>query len=131
MSDDTFGAPRFAGQVALVTGAARGQGRSHALALAREGASVVLVDICADVPTAAMHQATEADLNETVADVVELMQSRARELGVELAWEPAADLPEVLIDPDGIHRAVLNIVTNAIDAAEGVEKARVVEEVLA
>jgi signal transduction histidine kinase len=66
-----------------------------------------------------------ADLNETVADVVELMQSRAQELGVALEWRPAADLPEILIDADGIHRAVLNIVTNAIDAAEGVEGARV------
>ncbi|HMB03662.1 MAG TPA: ATP-binding protein [Isosphaeraceae bacterium] len=66
-----------------------------------------------------------ADLNETVADVVELMQSRAQELGVALAWQPGADLPQVLIDPDGIHRAILNIVTNAIDAAEGVEGARV------
>jgi signal transduction histidine kinase/pSer/pThr/pTyr-binding forkhead associated (FHA) protein len=66
-----------------------------------------------------------ADLNETVADVVELMQSRAQELGVALAWEPGADVPKALIDPDGIHRAVLNIVTNAIDASEGVEGARV------
>ncbi len=66
-----------------------------------------------------------ADLNETVADVVELMQSRAEELGVALEWTPAADLHEILIDADGIHRAVLNIVTNAIDAAEGVEGARV------
>ena len=54
------------------------------------------------------------------------MQSRAEELGVALDWQPGADLPEVLIDPDGIHRAVLNIVTNAIDAAEGVAGARVV-----
>lgn len=59
-----------------------------------------------------------ADLNETVADVVELMQSRAEELGVALHWQPGAGLPAVQIDPDGIHRAVLNIVTNAIDAAE-------------
>ena len=66
-----------------------------------------------------------ADLNETVGDVVELMQSRARELGVELDWQPGPNLPQVLIDPDGIHRAVLNIVTNAIDAAEGVDGARV------
>src|SRR5215208_1974231 len=51
------------------------------------------------------------DLNETVADVVELMQSRARELGVELAWEPSTELPQVMIDADGIHRAVLNMVT--------------------
>ena len=66
------------------------------------------------------------DLNATMADVVELMQSRAEELGVTLDWEPAADLPEILFDSDGIHRAVLNIVTNAIDASEGGDAPRVV-----
>jgi len=66
-----------------------------------------------------------ADLNETVGDVVELMRSRAGELGVALAWEPASDLPPVQIDPDGIHRATLNIVTNAIDACEHVEGGKV------
>lgn len=66
-----------------------------------------------------------ADLNDTVGEVVELMQSRAEELGVVLEWEPTVNLPEVMIDTDGIQRAVLNIVTNAIDAAEGVENARV------
>ena len=59
------------------------------------------------------------DLNETVGDVVELMQSRAEELGVQLTCKPAMTMPQVMIDPDGIHRAVLNIVTNAIDASEG------------
>src|SRR5262249_23150706 len=67
-----------------------------------------------------------ADLNGVVTDVVELMQSRAEELGVALDWKPAADMPEVLIDSEGIHRAVLNIVTNAIDASEDAEGARVV-----
>ncbi|MFI5457277.1 MAG: ATP-binding protein [Isosphaerales bacterium] len=66
-----------------------------------------------------------ADLNETIGDVVELMQSRAAELGVKLNWHPCPDLPRVLIDADGIHRAVLNIVTNAIDASEGQENAQV------
>ncbi len=66
-----------------------------------------------------------SDLNQTVADVIELMQSRAEELGVALTWTPSADLPTVTIDPEGIHRAVLNIVTNAIDAAEGRPDARV------
>ncbi len=66
-----------------------------------------------------------ADLNETVGDVYELMQSRAGELGVELSWQASASLPRVLIDTDGIHRAVLNIVTNAIDACEGAQNARV------
>lgn len=66
-----------------------------------------------------------ADLNETAAEVIELMQSRAEELGVALAWKPANNLPTILIDPDGIHRALLNIVTNAIDACESVEGGRV------
>jgi signal transduction histidine kinase len=66
-----------------------------------------------------------ADLNETVGDVVELMQSRASELSVAFQWEPGPDVPPVMIDPDGIHRAVLNIVTNAIDAAEGIEGGKV------
>ena len=67
-----------------------------------------------------------ADLNETVGEVIELMQARAAELGVKLAWQPGRDIPRVTIDPEGIHRAVLNIVTNAIDACEGAENAQVV-----
>ena len=66
-----------------------------------------------------------ADLNETIGDVAELMQSRAKELGVELVWTPDPKMPQVMIDTEGIHRAALNIVTNAIDATEGVTAARV------
>ena len=65
-------------------------------------------------------------LNETIGDVIELMQSRAAELGVGLVWEPYPNLRRTLFDPDGIHRASLNIVTNAIDACEGREGGRVV-----
>ena len=65
------------------------------------------------------------DLNETVGDVVELMHSRAEELGVQLACKLCNTMPRVMIDPEGIHRAVLNIVTNAIDACEGAQDARV------
>src|SRR5262249_42587533 len=67
-----------------------------------------------------------ADLNETVGEVVELMQPRASELGVVLELQPGEHLGRVLIDPEGIHRAVLNIVTNAIDASEGSAQAKVV-----
>ena len=42
-----------------------------------------------------------------------------------LDWHPGPDLPRMKIDPEGIHRAVLNIVTNAIDAAEGSKDAKV------
>ncbi len=66
-----------------------------------------------------------SELNETVSDVVELMQSRSKEKGVRLEWSPTRPMPEINIDPDGIHRAVLNIVTNAIDATEGSDGATV------
>jgi signal transduction histidine kinase len=62
-----------------------------------------------------------ADLNETVADVCELLGARAAELGVALKWTPAANVPAMNFDAEGIHRAVLNIVTNALDAVEGRE----------
>jgi NAD(P)-dependent dehydrogenase (short-subunit alcohol dehydrogenase family) len=39
------------GKVAFITGAARGQGRSHAVTLAKHGANIIAVDICADIPT--------------------------------------------------------------------------------
>ena len=42
--------PRLEGKVGIVTGAGHGMGEAHALALAREGASVALVDICKDNP---------------------------------------------------------------------------------
>jgi signal transduction histidine kinase len=69
-----------------------------------------------------------ADLNETVGDVIELMQSRATELGVKLVWVAGEAIPRVTIDPEGIHRAVLNIVTNGIDACEGADNAQVTVE---
>ncbi len=63
---------RVAGQVAFVTGAARGQGRSHALRLAEEGADVVISDACVDIGTAKYAMATEADLQETAAMIERL-----------------------------------------------------------
>ena len=66
------------------------------------------------------------DLNQVVTDVVELIQSRADDLDVQLHWSPGEEMPELVFDPEGIHRAVLNVVTNAIDAAaEGQREGRV------
>ncbi|MFC8520277.1 mycofactocin-coupled SDR family oxidoreductase [Streptomyces sp. NPDC057257] len=57
---------RVEGKVAFITGAARGQGRSHAARLAEEGADIIAVDILEDVPTAAYPMATKEDMDETV-----------------------------------------------------------------
>ena len=58
------------------------------------------------------------DLNITTGDVVELMQTRARDAAVQLVWQPRADLPLFSFDPELLHRAILNVVSNAIDACE-------------
>ena len=59
-------AARVAGKRVLVTGAARGLGRSHALRLAEEGADLILIDICRSLPEIDYALATEDDLAETV-----------------------------------------------------------------
>src|SRR5215469_13930207 len=60
---------RVAGKVALVTGAARGQGRADAVRLAQEGADVIVVDVCALLPSVPYDSATPEDLEETVRQV--------------------------------------------------------------
>ncbi|GAB3267319.1 mycofactocin-coupled SDR family oxidoreductase [Kineosporia babensis] len=62
-------AGRVEGKVAFITGAARGQGRSHALKLASEGADIIAVDICAPFEDLEYPAATEEDLAETVRQV--------------------------------------------------------------
>src|SRR3954454_14281481 len=68
MTDNKVG--RVAGKVAFITGAARGQGREHAIRLAEEGADIIAVDICEDIDGVAYPGATDADLADT-ADLVE------------------------------------------------------------
>ena len=60
---------RLEGKVAFVTGAARGQGRSHAVRLAEEGADIIAVDLCAQVDSVPYPMATPDDLAQTVKEV--------------------------------------------------------------
>ena len=58
----------------------------------------------------------KGDLNDVVRDVLELMQTRAQEMNVILGQHLDESIPHAKFDQDGMHRAILNLVTNAIDA---------------
>ena len=65
-------------------------------------------------------QRVEADLNATIRDVLDLMQGRASDAATELRFQLDEHLPMASFDPDAIHRALLNLITNAIDAAASI-----------
>jgi two-component system, NtrC family, sensor kinase len=69
-----------------------------------------------------------ASLNQTISEVCELMQSRAEEMHVRLDVRLDENLPTATFDAEGIHRAVLNVVTNAVDAVEGIQGAQIIVE---
>src|ERR1700759_295213 len=62
-------AGRVAGKVAFITGAARGQGRSHAVRLAQEGADIIALDLCGQVASLGYPLAAPHDLDETARQV--------------------------------------------------------------
>jgi SDR family mycofactocin-dependent oxidoreductase len=62
-------AGRVEGKVAFITGAGRGQGRSHAIRLAEEGADIIAIDILKDYPTVRYAMSSPADLDETIRAV--------------------------------------------------------------
>src|SRR5690625_1530903 len=62
-------AGKLEGKVAFITGAARGQGRTHAVRLAEEGANIIGIDICAPIDGVNYEPATPDDLKETVRQV--------------------------------------------------------------
>ena len=66
------------GQVAFITGAARGQGQSHAISLAEEGADIIGIDICAQIGTVNYPMANREDLDETVRLVEKAGRADAR-----------------------------------------------------
>jgi SDR family mycofactocin-dependent oxidoreductase len=63
---------RLDNKVALITGAARGQGRSHAVRFAQEGADIIALDLCRDAPTVEYPLATSEDLEQTAKLVEDL-----------------------------------------------------------
>lgn len=89
---DTSSAPdlRFAGRVALITGGARGMGRSHAVAFAEGGADVAICDRCEDRDVILYPMGTEADLAETV-ELVEATGRSCVSAKVDTADRPALD----------------------------------------
>lgn len=62
---------KLEGKVAFITGAARGQGRAHAIAMAREGADIIGIDICRDIPSNPYPLATPEDLADMERSVKE------------------------------------------------------------
>jgi len=66
------------------------------------------------------------DLNGVARDVIELLAPRAKDLGIELLDRLEDQLPKCPADPEGVHRALLNIVGNALDAVEDAEQPRVI-----
>ena len=85
------------GKVAVISGAARGQGRSHAVRLASEGADIIALDICQDIPTMDYHNATKADLDETTR----LVQEQGRRIIASVA-----DVRDVLAVQKAVDEAV-------------------------
>jgi len=65
------------------------------------------------------------DLNGVIGDVVETVRQRAAEITADIHWEPRAELSSCRFDPEGMSRAILNVVTNALDAVEGRPDGRV------
>src|SRR5690349_2554281 len=88
------------GKVAFVTGAARGMGRNHAVRLAREGASVIGIDIAAEVtPHNGCPAASEADLMETAR----LVESVGRPCLMEVADVRDSESMEAVV-AEGVER---------------------------
>jgi SDR family mycofactocin-dependent oxidoreductase len=87
-------AGRLEGKVAFITGIGRGQGRSHAVRFAEEGADIIGVDICADVPNMPYGMSTNADLDETVRLVEKLdrrIVAHVADVGDRQALKAAVD----------------------------------------
>jgi SDR family mycofactocin-dependent oxidoreductase len=97
------------GKVAFVTGGARGMGRSHALTLAREGADIVIADLCKQLKSVAYPGATPADLAETVA-AIEGLDRRVVADEVDVRDQTALDalVERAIVELGGIDILIAN-----------------------
>jgi (+)-trans-carveol dehydrogenase len=115
---------RLDGKVAVISGAARGQGRSHAVTLAREGASIVAFDVCDGFRHVLTPPATEADLRETARLVEEqdqrciAVRADARDLPAlcALADQAMAELGRV--DILSVNHGIWSIARNSWELEE-------------
>ncbi len=69
------------------------------------------------------------EINKIVQEVCELLQNKARDKEVKLEWIPDSSSKQVKVDPKGIYRCLLNLVSNALDACEAGEEVTVKAEV--
>lgn len=100
---------RLQGKVAFITGVARGQGRAHAIRLAREGADIAGVDLAAPIPGVPYEPATLADLAETVSLVeAEGRQARLKVADVRDLAELKGFVGEVVSELGGLDVVVAN-----------------------
>ncbi|SNT45146.1 mycofactocin-coupled SDR family oxidoreductase [Rhodococcoides kyotonense] len=139
------------GKVAFITGAARGQGRSHALRLAEDGADIIAVDICRSIDTVPYALATEEDLAETVALVEKLdrrivartadvrdkaglaaaFEEGAAELGgVDIVVANAGIAPQQAHEPDrdAVFADVVSVNLNGVFNTIEVARSRLIEQ---
>ncbi|WP_067904629.1 mycofactocin-coupled SDR family oxidoreductase [Nocardia vaccinii] len=92
---------RLDGKVAFITGAARGQGRSHALRLAEEGANIIALDLCANVDTLPYGLARPEELADVVEQVEKLGQSIVAAAADVRDYDAVADVVKRGVDEFG------------------------------
>jgi SDR family mycofactocin-dependent oxidoreductase len=111
-------AGRLEGKVAFITGAARGQGRSHAVRLAQEGADIIAVDICRQIDTVPYPLATPQDLDQTVKEVEALgrrIVARQADVRDEAGLKAAFDAGVAELGPVDIVLANAGIAPMSLD----------------
>ncbi|OYN76196.1 hypothetical protein [Mycolicibacterium sphagni] len=134
------------GKAAFISGVVRGQGRSHAIRLAEEGADIIGFDICADDDAVEYPLATPADLSETRALIENLGRTASLEIAdgreydvvksvaasgvarfvqeypdVAAIMQNPFPLPNGLLEPEGVTNSILHLVSDAGQFITGTE----------